>query len=160
MPCIMFSQMIIRMMDYRLPRMERLRQPNLSPERESVPHCNTTADGLYDCMTCVIIFKRLSLAHHKNATVDSYRLEDLTVVVVRDTVPERDIARIGFSFANPSILRIVSDWNARRHQVTNPQVASTGKVFSVFMEADCHYTIRGVESFFNAIAVMTVYVNV
>ena len=34
-----------------LPLRERLKQPNLSPARESAPHCSTTAEGLQTSMT-------------------------------------------------------------------------------------------------------------
>jgi hypothetical protein len=90
-----------------VPRMERLRQPNLSPERESVPHCRTTADGLYDCMTCVMICRSRRLSYQLRDTQGKatiYRLENLSVIIICNTIPKRNVAGVCFPFANPGVL--------------------------------------------------------
>lgn len=90
----------------------------------------------------------------------SHGLKNLTIVLIRDTISERDITRVRLPFANPSILELESDLTKKNHDMTDSQVTSAWEILSIFVEADCHYTVGSVEGFFDTIAMMAVYVNV
>jgi hypothetical protein len=81
---------------------------------------------------------RLVILHD---TVD-HRLKDALVAGVVDTVAEREVDGVVLSVANADI----------------PKFAGAREVLAVLVEGDGHDTVGAVESFFNAVTV--VYVNV
>jgi hypothetical protein len=72
------------------------------------------------------------------------RLEHALVCLVRDAIAEWKVDGIVLASANADVA----------------QLASAGEVLAVFVERDSHYTVGGIESFLNAVAVMYVNVNV
>ncbi len=84
--------------------MERLRQPNLSPASESVPHCRTTAAGSYDSITCCITLPKNNRTFDDGLMREAHRLENALVVLVVDPITEREIQRVIFPLADADVL--------------------------------------------------------
>jgi hypothetical protein len=71
-------------------------------------------------------------------------LEDALVRDIIDTIAEREIDRVVLALPNTDVAKFTS----------------TGEVLAVFVERDGHNAISRVESFFNAIAVVNIDINV
>lgn len=71
-------------------------------------------------------------------------LEDVLIRLVIDTITEREVDGVMFALSYTDI----------------SELTSTGKVFTVLVEGDGHNAIGSVKSFFDAIAVVDIYVDI
>lgn len=70
--------------------------------------------------------------------------EDSSVRAIVDTITEREVDGVVFSRPYTHVAKL----------------ASSGKIFAVFVERYRHHTIRGIEGFFDTVSVVDVDVNI
>lgn len=100
-----------------LPLMVRLKQPSLSPDRESAPHCRTTALGWYISITLAMIYTKkhlvsqmlLSIKGNLNqqniSSLFTHRFENGFIWLIINPIPQRVIDSVIFTLPSTDVLQ-------------------------------------------------------